>query len=54
MFFNDLISVLTPKHSIVFRILLRAGLFPPLWSCADVPIPKGTMFFFGIISDLYN
>ena len=46
MFFRELASVLAPKLSMVFRRLLRTGLFPSQWCCADVvQSPKGVMSF---------
>ena len=44
LFFLETASVLAPKISRVFRILLRRGLFPSQWRRADItPIPKGTI-----------
>ena len=49
VFFRELASALAVKLSMVFRRLLRTGLFPSQWCCADVvAIPKGFMFFFGV------
>ena len=44
-FFREHASVVAPKLSMVFRRLLRVGLFPFQWCCADVSIPKGAMSF---------
>ena len=44
LFFLETASVLAPKLSRIFRILLRRGQFPLQWRRADItPIPKGSL-----------
>lgn len=43
LFFKGISKFLAPKLAVVFRILIRRGLFPDCWRTANVtPIPKGS------------
>ena len=42
LFYKEIAPVLAPKLSVIFRKLLRLGLFPDCWKTANItPVPKG-------------